>query len=151
MTWATTKTEETKMATAREHLSNNHQKEQSHWHTFAKGLSELAGHVYDMHKKHEMAGPCKAGETCDKLAGLAEAHADYHRTQVEACMKAADDDLNKLVPTLVSGIAPERTSGRAVLRAGSPPMQPVTIDPQFSKILGTSEEDLHSEEPSLMR
>jgi hypothetical protein len=30
------------MATARQHIANNHRQEQSHWSSFAKGLTEPA-------------------------------------------------------------------------------------------------------------
>jgi hypothetical protein len=138
-----------KMATARQHLATTHHKEQSHWNGFAEGLSELGAHVRALHKEAGMKGDCKAGDAIDKLVAAAQSHADYHGSQVEACMKATDDDLNKLVPTAVSGVAPPRPNITPVLRTGAPPMQS-GVDPQLAKIVGgLREEDWNTDEPSL--
>jgi hypothetical protein len=125
------------MATARQHIASDHQKEYGHWSAFAKGLGELGTHIRAMHKEAGMTGESKAGDACDKLKDLAQSHANYHGAAAEDCMKAADADMNKLVPTQVSAAAP------------TPPG--VKVENEFSKLLGLNPQDMHVEERSLRR
>lgn len=79
-------------------------------------------------------------------------HADFHRTAMEACAKGVDSgDLTKregLVPTNVSRVAPERPTITPVLRHGQREIA-TSVAPEFSKILGTDQESMHTDEPSL--
>jgi hypothetical protein len=85
---------------------------------------------------------------CAKAAH--DAAAGQHDGMAEECSKAMDAvDLNKLVPTGVSVVAPTRPAIAAVPRFGSKGMPVSVVSPELSKILGTSEEDLHSDERSL--
>src|ERR1700721_4361444 len=119
------------MATARQHIASDHQKEQAHWTAFAKGLGELGTHIRATHKEAGMTGESKAGDVCDKLKVLAQSHADYHGEAADACTKAVDADINKLVPTQVS--------------AGA------KVESELSKLLGLNPADMHVEESSLPR
>ena len=71
---------------------------------------------------------------------------------MQECDKAIADELNKanrLEPTLVSAVTPDRPAIRAVIRTGGAPLQ-TTVDPQLAKIVGGfREEDWNSDEPSL--
>jgi len=49
------------MATARQHIASDHQKEQAHWTAFAKGLGELGTHIRGMHKGAGTTGESKLG------------------------------------------------------------------------------------------
>ena len=120
------------MATARQHIASDHQKEQAHWSAFAKGLGELGTHIRAMHKESRMTGESKAGDACDKLKALAQSHADYHGAAAEECMKAADAVMNKIMP------------------AGQGPIS-ANVEDEFIKLLGLDEQNMHSEERSLRR
>ena len=68
----------------------------------------------------------------------------------ERCVKAAaDDDLNKLVPTQVSAVAPTRPTITPVPRFGQKPMETLNVDDEFVKAFGLDAESMHSEERSL--
>jgi hypothetical protein len=127
------------MASGREHMASNHQKEQGHWTEFAKGFGELSTHIRTVHKETGMNGDCKAAEACDKLSGLAQAHADYHAAQVEACMKAVDGELNKLIPHQVSSVYSHAVP---VPRGGQPPLPGKPNVPlQFQKLVAVDEDE----------
>ena len=123
------------MATARQHLANNHQAEHSHWSGFAKGLTELGTQIHQMHKEAGMKGECKAGEAVDKLAALAQSHADYHGEAAEACMKALDGDMTKLAPTQVSLITPTVPGVRPITRFGQKPIEKPNVDLEFADLV----------------
>jgi hypothetical protein len=123
------------MATARQHIANDHQKEHAHWTAFAKGLGELGTHIRAMHKEAGMTGESKPGDACDKLKALAQSHADYHGGAAEECMKAADAD--RTMPTQVTAVTPTHPG--------------VKVESEFSKLLGLNPEDMHVEEKSLRR
>jgi len=151
------------MSTVRNHLASDHEREHTHWDGFAKGLTELGTHIRALHKEAGMKGESKAGDACDKLAGLAAGHAAYHAQQVEACRKAEDagnlvkranqveelqvmvkamveESLNEVAPTLVSKVAP--TAPRLVLRPGQPDPNAATklVPPEFSKLVAVDED-----------
>ncbi len=128
------------MATARQHIASDHQKEQAHWTAFAKGLGELGTHIRAMHKEARMTSESKAGDACDKLKALAQSHANYHGTAAEECMKAVDANVNKTVPTEFSGAV-----------ADSPGIRAANVDNDFIKLLGLDERSMHVEEKSLQR
>jgi hypothetical protein len=123
------------MATARQHLTNNHQQEGSHWSAFAKGLTELGTQVHQMYKEVGMKGECKAGEAVDKLAALAQSHADYHGEAAEECMKAADSDMSKLAPTQLSLVTSTVPGIRPVTRFGQKPIQKPNVDLEFAGLV----------------
>ena len=128
------------MATARQHIASDHQKEQAHWTAFAKGLGELGTHIRATHKESGMTGESKAGDACDKLKALAQSHADYHGAASEECMKALDPNMNKTVPTEVRGAVPDNPNIRAA-----------NVEDEFVKLLGLDERSMHIEDRSLPR
>jgi hypothetical protein len=138
------------MATARQHIASDHQKEQAHWTAFAKGLGDLGAHIRTMYKETGMTGESKAGDACDKLKALAQSHADYHGAATEECMKAADADVRKIMPTEVSAVAPTNPGVTSVPRKEQRPIS-AKVESEFSKLLGLNPEDMHVEERSLRR
>jgi hypothetical protein len=149
------------MALMREHLQNFHTKEAEH-HT-AKAAhhataAELHGRLAKCMGKATTDGAKDAQGIIEALAAMhteqSNEHAgmaDYNSEAADKCSKAVDNaDLEKLVPTRVSSIAPTQpTNLRAIPRFGAKEMPAAAISPELSKILGTGEEDLHSEERSL--
>jgi hypothetical protein len=79
-----------------------------------------------------------------------DAAAAMHDGMCEECSKATESDLNKLVPTNVSTIAPDRPTVRPVLRYGSPAI-PVGVAVDFTRIIGSDEESMDSPELSLRK
>jgi len=138
------------MATARQHIASDHQKEQAHWTAFAKGLGELGTHIRATHKEAGMAGESKAGDACDKLKALAQSHADYHGAASEECMKAVDANMNKTVPTEVSGAVADNPNVRAVPNYRQRPIS-ANAEDEFVKLLGLDEQSMHIEDRSLRR
>jgi hypothetical protein len=130
------------MATVRKHLAAFHERAAADHTTMAKCFSKLAG--YSKAAKSEMKDgePMMGlGECLTTIANTHEAAAAFHKEAMSECMKAAEADMNKLVPSSVSMIAPETNSGvRAVLRAGQ---QPITAKPdvpvQFEKFISVEE------------
>lgn len=121
------------MSTMREHLAGLHKREAQHHvhkaaHHAAVGehYQKLAGHI----GKSETTEASK--DSAGILAELASLHESlsaehtsmsaHHHEMMEECSKAADGDLNKLVPTQVSAITPDRPGIRAVPRAGQQPI-----------------------------
>ena len=138
------------MATARQHIANDHQKEHAHWTAFAKGLGELGTHIRAMHKEAGMTGESKAGDACDKLKALAQSHADYHGAASEECMKALDPNMNKTVPTEVSGAVADNPNVPAVPNHRQMLIS-ANVEDEFVKLLGLDERSMHIEEKSLQR
>jgi hypothetical protein len=150
------------MSSMREHLQNFHAKESEHhaakaaYHATA---AELHSRLADCMGKSTTTEPAKAAQAhLDALAAMhkeqAKQHsdmADWNAECADKCSKATDAaDLEKLIPTRVSSIAPAQpTNLRAIPRYGAKEMPAAAISPELSKILGTGEEDLHSEERSL--
>jgi hypothetical protein len=131
------------MASAREHMASNHGKEQAHWSEFGKGLRNVATHLRSMHKESGMTGECKPADAVDKLADLAVSHSNYHGEQVEACKKALDAEMNKLVPSNVSAIVPDLPADiRRVPRTGQPkvPVKP-NVPLEFEKVFSIDGDD----------
>jgi hypothetical protein len=149
------------MASMREHLTNFHTKESEH-HT-AKAAhhataAELHGRLARCMGKATTDGAKDAQGILEALAAMhteqSNEHtgmADWNAECADKCSKATDAaDLEKLVPTRVSSIAPTQpTNLRAVPRFGSKELPTIAVAPELSKILGVNEEDLHSDERSL--
>ncbi|MCU1317253.1 MAG: hypothetical protein JWN63_2575 [Candidatus Acidoferrum typicum] len=131
--------------TMREHLSNFHKRQSAHhagkaaFHaTAAEHFKKLAGHI----------GKSETTEASEDskgiLAALAAMHEEqsqehagmggFHAEQMEECSKAADGDLNKLVPTRISAVAPTPPGVRAVPRAGQPAPENITVPEEFAKL-----------------
>jgi hypothetical protein len=152
--------EEIQMASMKEHLTQFHESEAAHHDHKAAHHKAIAGHY---HKLASSLGKAEVTEaqadskaTLEAMAGMHEVtsqnHADraeYHRDCAEKCRKAMNAaDLNKLVPTSVSAIAPDRPNIRAVLRPGQREF-PANTAPELSKIIGVGDEFMHSEEQSV--
>jgi hypothetical protein len=125
------------MATVREHLKKAHEAMAEHHRIMAKCHGEAMGKADDPH--HGFHKSAKNEH---------EAAAQVHDDLCNECAKAADGDLNKLVPHQVSAVAPDRPSITPVLRNGMRPL-PAAAQPDLSKLLGLDPEDLHVEEKSL--
>ena len=132
------------MSTVREHLSAHHAKAAKFHEAAAKEHSGLAESHHGSAKLDGAAHDGAIGthhKTMaahhEKLSDLHKGYADHHSSQAEACMKGMDaGDLNKLVPTNVSGVTP---GVRIVPRHGQPapgsaekPNVPVEFQKMFS-------------------
>lgn len=134
------------MSSVREHLGKEvHEADAAQWDVMHKGLAKLAGISRQAHKASGMGdnqdGPHKqAADELDKLAGTCAAHAEHHRDAAAKCNKAAVDELNKLVPTDISAVAPDRPGIRSVPRPGQPelPAKP-NVDEQFRKLVSVED------------
>jgi hypothetical protein len=145
------------MATMREHLAGLHK-------NFAEHFRKKASHHEEMHKSHtahaalhdtlykstamqvhkDFAAQHRAdAKTHEGMAEHYSAQGDHHADQAEKCMKAADGDLNKLVPTGVSGVTPTRVV--AVPRAGQRPLPTSADKPdvpiEFQKLFTVEDEE----------
>jgi hypothetical protein len=71
--------------------------------------------------------------------------AAFHSGAADACEKAAQDELakgNQIMPSGVSGVAPERPTIRAVPRHGSPTAsEKPTVPYEFQKLVQVDEDD----------
>jgi hypothetical protein len=139
------------MSTMREHLADMHKRHQQHHElkatvhkTMATHFKKLAGHF----TKTEVTEAEKdAHGTLEALSNehdtLWQEHSDlaeYHEQQMEACSKAMDSDLNKLIPTQVSGVTPERP--RAIPRHGQPAVPAAPNVPlEFMKLVTVDEQE----------
>jgi hypothetical protein len=152
------------MSSMKEHLAGFHGKEAEHHASKAAHHTALAGHFGHLAKC--MAKTTTIEATKDSqgiLEALAAEHteqsqqhagmAEYHEACAEECSKAMDSaDLNKLspLPDGLSVVAPDRPNIRAVPRAGQPEIR-MAVAPEFSKMLGLSEEDMHQDEATLRK
>jgi len=122
--------------------------------TAAEHFKKLAGHLG---KSETTEAGKDSKQILETLAGMHEEQsqehagmATFHHESMEACAKAADGDLNKLVPTSVSGVTPTLPNNiRAVPRAGMREIPSTAVPDNISKILGTDEADWHVAERSL--
>jgi len=132
------------MSTVREHLSAHHAKA-AKFHEAA--AVEHAGLAFSHHGLAKLDGAAHDGAIGEhhktmaahheKLAQLHKGYADHHASQADACMKGvADGDLNKLVPTQVSGVTP---GIRAVARPGQPVPAKANVDPAFEHLFKVDE------------
>ena len=136
------------MATVREHLRTHHLK----GHEFHKSLAEhhraVAGHHRSLSKAHEDEEIGKLHKHIAKdhesMAQLCEGHANHCEEMAKLlealtpATKAADD---QIMPTRVSGIAPERPGFRMVPRTGQPEiLDPgAAVDPLFQHLVKIDE------------
>jgi len=145
----------------REHLSKLHEAEAGHHDHKSEHHLAIAGHYRKLASSFSKTETSEAQKDfaglLETMAGMHEvtsqkhaAHAEFHRDCAEKCNKAMDAaDLNKLVPTRVSAIAPERPTITPVPRYGAPPLHPQNVEPELVKALGLDEESMHEEERSL--
>jgi hypothetical protein len=125
--------------TVREHLKTAHAAIAAHHramvscHQSAMSKEAVAGDP--MHEFHKSA------------AAAHETAATQHDEMCNECSKAADGDLNKIVPDGVSKVTPNAPGIRMVPRAGQQVPPAVPLAPQFAKFLTTEDE----EEASLLR
>ena len=148
------------MATMKEHLAKLHKRHAVHYTETAQNHKAMAGHFEQLASHFKKTAVTEAEKDAQgTLAALADENhkiarehstlASWHQGAQEECEKATDAaDLDKLMPTRVSAIAPDRSSIRPVLRHG---MQPFAVNTaaDITKIIGNDEESMHSEEPSL--
>jgi hypothetical protein len=153
------------MSSMREHLADVHKRTAAHHGTKA-ALHETAATHYKALAKHlsktettEAAKDSKG--LLEALSAIHEQHsqehanmAEFHSACAEKCDKAADAaDLNKIVPTQVSVVAPTRPTITPVLRPGQREISSADMSkmsPEFQKLFSTTDEDLHSEERSVL-
>jgi hypothetical protein len=150
------------MATSvREHLTALHDRMTEHH------VKKAASHAARATHFKKLAGQIQKTETTEAtrdsqalLEALAALHeemsqehtdmATFHQDSKEACEKATIDQLDKLVPTNISVVAPQKPTITPVPRAGSKPF-PSAVPTEMTKILGLNQEDLHTEETSLQK
>jgi hypothetical protein len=126
------------MKTVREHLETAHgtisayHRGRADYHNGAIAKTAPSDPMYEFHKS---------------AAAAHEAAAAQHDEMCNECSKAADGDLNKIVPDGVSRVTPNGPGIRMVLRAGQQEPPAVPLAPQFAKFLETED----SEEESLLR
>ena len=120
------------MSTVREHLQKVHR--------------VIAEHHREMSKCHGAAmDKAVAGDVHHEFHNAAQAAhnvaADEHDALCEECAKAIASDLQKLVPTRVSAVAPTAPV-RAVPRTGQRtiPLSEM-VDPEFAKLVAMDERD----------
>lgn len=140
------------MASARQHLANFHKGANEHHGLAASehaGLQRKHAKIAAIHLSLHKADGLSDGEdgpharlaaehdgAAEHHAQLAKSHTaqmNYHATAAEECAKAMDGDLNKLVPTAVSAIAPE--SPRLVKRPGQPEPAALPVPLEFEKLV----------------
>jgi hypothetical protein len=121
------------MATMKAHLSDVHNR-------LAKHHAAVAGHYQDLAACIAKASNDEATKDSKcALEGLAREHEDmaqFHADCSERCAKAADADMNKMLPTSISAVVPDHPSVRAIPRFGqkSVPGSP-NVDPLFARLV----------------
>jgi hypothetical protein len=139
------------MGKVSDHLKKFHQHAAEHHGELAECYGKIAG--FGKTGKSDMKD--KDGESLaeclQKIADTHEAAAEFHRGMMEECSKVASDDLNKgtsellkrleqlegqVVPSRISGVAPENPNVRAVPRFGAReiPAKP-NVPVQFEKLV----------------
>jgi len=147
------------MSTMKEHLAGMHKKLAAHHAAKAESHASRADHfnklAAHLTKTETTEAQKDSAAILEALAGLHEEqsqeHSDmaaFHKDCADKCSKAADGDLNKIVPDRVSAVTPDRPGIRSVLRHGQREI-PTGIEPALSRVLGMNEEDWDSEEKSL--
>lgn len=113
----------------RQHLSEHHSKSASFDLGVGTELDKLRK-CFETLETHTDAGDDvkkafgDAKSSVARLGELFNGHAQYHRDAGKDVEKAdAADDLNKLVPTNVSGVTDPSKGPRAVIRPGQPQIQ----------------------------
>jgi hypothetical protein len=92
---------------------------------------DTAGIYQDAADDHAKLPDHHAGE-----ADRCQARAEFHGLQMQECMKAADGDLNKMVPDRVSGVTPPAFGSRAIPRAGAPNMaEKANVPLEFERLV----------------
>ena len=150
--------------TVREHLSKFHAAAHEHHSAAAQFHDKQTAHhsrLARLFREMSKAAGAPDGETYSALAdehdGIAKVHkefgkahdsyAQFHAASADECAKAANDALNKLVPTRVSAIptrdAPPEAFGmnaRAVMRPGQRELvDKANVPPEFQHLVEVSE------------
>jgi hypothetical protein len=115
--------------------SEFHKMSYAHHDTAAMGHREMMGHHREGTPEHAFHRAQHESHTTMR---------DFHKSCME---KALDDEMNKVVPTQVSAVAPDRP-GRLVNRPGSPMIEK-RVTEEAADIIGISATSMHSEERSL--
>jgi hypothetical protein len=147
------------MSTMKEHLAGMHKRMAAHHTVTAASHASRASHFNKLAAhlgKTEMTEAQK--DSAAILEALAQLHeeqgqehtamASFHKDSAEKCSKAADGDLNKIVPDRVSAVTPDRPAIRPVLRHGQREIE-MSVEPALEKVLGSNPADWDVEEPSL--
>jgi hypothetical protein len=124
------------MATMKNHLADMHKREAAH-HTAA------AGHFQELVKCIAKASNEEVTNGKDTLAALVSEHqsmATYHADCADKCAKANDNDLDKLQPSQVSGLALERSGIHAIPRTGQPVPVIPNVPLEFEKVFSIDDE-----------
>lgn len=136
----------------RQHLANFHREAEQHHLTMSKHHDALATAMHGLAKSFSKAAKDDENEHSKKFSALARAHegavaehqrlAEFHGEQKEACAKAAEGDLAKLVPSSVSRITPDNPQFRVVPRAGQRPIaDAATVPLEFQRLFKVDEDD----------
>jgi hypothetical protein len=143
------------MATMREHLAGLHKnfaehfrEKSSHHQAVAKSHEEHASLHDELHKStgvkthKDFATRHRADAAVHKsMAGHYSEQADHHAGKAEDCAKAADDQMNKLAPTAVSGVTRDNPNIRAVPRPGQREPAKANVPVEFQKLFTVEDEE----------
>jgi len=119
--------------TVREHLKKAHEAMAAHHSTMSKvhtaAMSKSADHEQEFHRA---------------AAAAHDDAAESHMSMLEACAKAAADDLSKIqpLPHGFSRVAPDNPTLpiRAIPRFGAPPLQKAVVDEEFAHLISSGDD-----------
>jgi hypothetical protein len=110
-----------------------HHRDSAENHKTAMGKAVAGNPEHEYHKAQHAEHTANAARLDEQAAA--------HEAECEACSKATEDELNKLVPSNFSIVTPNAPNIRAVPRAGQKDVSTPQLEPAFAKILGTNLED----------
>lgn len=145
------------MGTMKEHLAGFHKHAAEHHGTLHECYKTLS--TFGKSAKSEMKPDKDGNDLCDTLEEIAECHkaaAAYHANAMEECSKSMDPEFskaaspefekrlsaieNRIEPTRISAVAPNRPGITAVPRAGQPAFsEKPNVPIQFSKLVEIEE------------
>jgi hypothetical protein len=120
----------------KEHLVEMHKR-------LAKHHEAVSGHCQDLADcmgKASTDEGAKGKGSLEELSGEHVAMAEFHDSCAAKCAKAALSELNRVVPSNISGIAPDVPANtRAVPRYGAPLQQCPTVPLEFERMFSTED------------
>ena len=133
------------------HMTNLHQEASRHHSSMsehhgklaaaAHGLAKCFGKAKEAESEHEHF--TQMGKAHSAAAEEHQRLVEFHDAQAEACEKAAEGELQKLIPDRVSRVLPNNPGVTAVPRAGQ---QPIAAQPdmplEFQRLFKVDEDDL---------